>query len=103
MTSDLETNLALMKLRELAPESVEDAREFRGEVTIHIRPDRLITVCELLRDDPGLTFKYLSDLTAVDLYPNEAALQSGVKADGRPPQTGVRWGKGPPLLSRKGI
>ena len=71
MTSDLETNLALMKLRELAPESVEDAREFRGEVTIHIRPDRLITVCELLRDDPGLTFKYLSDLTAVDLYPNE--------------------------------
>jgi NADH-quinone oxidoreductase subunit C len=71
MTSDLETNLALMRLREFAPESVEDAREFRSEVTIYIRPDRLITVCELLRDDPGLTFKYLSDLTAVDLYPNE--------------------------------
>jgi NADH-quinone oxidoreductase subunit C len=71
MTSDLETNLALKKLREFAPESVEEAREFRGEVTIYIRPDRLITVCELLRDEPGLAFKYLSDLTAVDLYPNE--------------------------------
>src|SRR5208337_3589060 len=71
MTSDLETNLALMKLREFAPESIEDAREFRGEVTIYIRPERLISVCEFLRDEPGLSFKYLSDITAVDLYPNE--------------------------------
>ena len=71
MPSNLETNLALKKLREFSPESVEDARQFRGEVTIYIRRDRLITVCEFLRDDSGLAFKYLSDLTAVDLYPDE--------------------------------
>jgi NADH-quinone oxidoreductase subunit C len=71
MSSDRETNLTLTKLREFAPEAVEDAREFRGEVTIYIQPDSLITVCEFLRDEPGLTFKYLSDITAVDLYPNE--------------------------------
>ena len=71
MPSDLESSLALIKLREFAPESVEDAREFRGELTIYIRPDRLVRVCEFLRDQPGLTFKYLSDITAVDLYPNE--------------------------------
>jgi NADH-quinone oxidoreductase subunit C len=71
MPSDLESNLALRKLREFAPESVECAREFRAEVTIYIRPDRLIRVCEFLRDEPRLSFKYLSDITAVDLYPNE--------------------------------
>jgi len=71
MPSDLESNLALKKLREFAPEAVEGAREFRTEVTIHIRPDRLISVCEFLRDEPRLAFKYLSDITAVDHYPNE--------------------------------
>ncbi len=71
MPSNLESSLALRKLRGFAPESIEDAREFRGEVTIYIRRDRLIPVCEFLRDDPGLTFKFLSDVTAVDLYPNE--------------------------------
>jgi NADH-quinone oxidoreductase subunit C len=71
MPSDLESNLALKKLRESAQEAVEDAREFRAEITIYVRPDRLIQVCEFLRDEPGLTFKYLSDITAVDHYPNE--------------------------------
>jgi len=71
MPPDLESNLALKKLREFAPEAVEGAREFRAELTIYIRPDRLLQVCEFLRDEPGLTFKYLSDVTAVDNYPNE--------------------------------
>jgi NADH-quinone oxidoreductase subunit C len=71
MPSDLESNLALKKLREFAPEAVEGAREFRAELTIYVRPDRLIRVCEFLRDEPGLSFKYLSDVTAVDHYPNE--------------------------------
>jgi NADH-quinone oxidoreductase subunit C len=71
MPSVLESNLALKKLQEFAPEAVEDAREFRAEVTIYIRPDRLTRVCEFLRDEPSLSFKYLSDITAVDLYPNE--------------------------------
>jgi NADH-quinone oxidoreductase subunit C len=71
MPSNLESNLALKKLREFAPESVEGAREFRGELTLYIRPDRLVRACEFLRDEPGLTFNYLADITAVDLYPNE--------------------------------
>jgi NADH-quinone oxidoreductase subunit C len=71
MPFDLESNLALNKLREFAPEAVEGAKEFRGELTIYIRADRLVRVCEFLRAEPGLSFKYLSDLTAVDLYPNE--------------------------------
>jgi NADH-quinone oxidoreductase subunit C len=71
MPSNLESNLALKKLQALAPECVEDAREFRGEVTIYIHPDRLTRTCEFLRDDPALALSFLSDITAVDLYPNE--------------------------------
>ena len=71
MATDLETNLAFKKLRELEPEAVEDSRTFRGEVTLYIRPAHLIRACEFLRDDPGLKFSFLVDVTALDLYPNE--------------------------------
>jgi len=71
MSSDPESSLALKKLREFAPDFVEEAKEFRGEITIYIRPIGLLAVCEFLREQPGLGFNYLSDLTAVDLYPNE--------------------------------
>ncbi len=71
MTTDLETNLAFKKLRESEPEAVEDARSFRGEVTLYIRPACLIRACEYLRDEPGLKFSFLVDVTVVDLYPNE--------------------------------
>jgi NADH-quinone oxidoreductase subunit C len=71
MPFDLQSNSALEKLREYSLEAVEDAREFRGELTIYIRPDWIIKVGEFLRDQPGLSFKCLSDVTALDLYPNE--------------------------------
>jgi NADH-quinone oxidoreductase subunit C len=71
MPSDLESNLTLKKLREFAPQAVDEVRAFRGEITIYIRPDLLIRACEFLRDEPGLSFTFLSDVTAVDLYPNE--------------------------------
>lgn len=34
------------------------------------------SVCEFLRDASGLSFKYLSDLTAVDHYPNEPRFET---------------------------
>jgi NADH-quinone oxidoreductase subunit C len=71
MPTGLESNLALKKLREFAPESIEEARQFRGELTVYIRPGGLTRVCEFLRDQPALAFNYLADLTAVDFYPNE--------------------------------
>ena len=71
MPSDLESNLTLKKLREFAPQAVDEVREFRGEIAIYIRPDMLIRAGEFLRDEPGLSFRFLSDVTAVDLYPNE--------------------------------
>ena len=71
MPSDLESNLTLKQLREFATRELEEAGEFRGELTIYVRPGALIRVCEFLRDEPSLSYKFLSDVTAVDLYPNE--------------------------------
>jgi NADH-quinone oxidoreductase subunit C len=71
MPPDLHTNLTLHKVQAFDPEAIEDTQSFRGEPTLFIRPDRLVRICEFLRDAPGLCFKYLSDLTAVDHYPHE--------------------------------
>jgi NADH-quinone oxidoreductase subunit C len=71
MSAPLDAHPALVRLREFEPQVIEDVREFRREITLFIRRDRLRSACEFLRDAPGLIFKYLSDLTAVDLYPSE--------------------------------
>jgi NADH-quinone oxidoreductase subunit C len=71
MTPELETNPALQKLRAHDPEAVEDTRAFRGEATLYIRSAHLLRACEFLRDEPGLKFSFLADVTALDLYPQE--------------------------------
>lgn len=52
------------------PEAVSGPIEFRGETTIVVQPDRLIEVCTFLRDDPALKFDLLSDVSAVDHFPD---------------------------------
>jgi NADH-quinone oxidoreductase subunit C len=71
MPSSLEASPLLQKVRAFDPEGVEDAQAFRGEVTFLIRRKSLLRVCEYLRDLPGVSFKFLADLTAVDQYPTE--------------------------------
>jgi NADH-quinone oxidoreductase subunit C len=71
MPESFETHTAFQKIREWDPQAIVEAREFRGEVTLYLQPSRLRAVCEFLRDLPELNFKYLSDVTAVDLYPAE--------------------------------
>ncbi len=71
MAADLQTFPALVKLREFDAEAVEDARTFRGEVTVYIRPAQFIRTCEFLRDESDLKFSFLADVTALDLYPQE--------------------------------
>jgi NADH-quinone oxidoreductase subunit C len=71
MPDEIETSLALKQLKAFSPEAVEEARAFRGEVTLYIQPQSLRRVAEFLRDAPDLLFKFLADVTAVDLYPTE--------------------------------
>lgn len=76
MQSDPELNTAVQKLRQFAPDAVEDVATFRGDISVHIQANRLRAICEFLRDEPGLVFKYLSDITAVDHYPGEPRFET---------------------------
>jgi NADH-quinone oxidoreductase subunit C len=71
MPDDIEPYIALKQLKDVDPAAVEEARAFRGEITVYIRAQSLRRVSEFLRDAPELLFKFLADVTAVDLYPNE--------------------------------
>jgi NADH-quinone oxidoreductase subunit C len=63
--------LTVTKIQAVFPDAVESVKDFRGERTIRIRRERIVEVCRLLRDDPGLRYNYLSDLSATDYYPDE--------------------------------
>ncbi len=76
MSSNLESNLVLQKLRELAPESIEGAQLFRGELTISLNAPSLLRVCQFLRDTPPFSFNFLSDVTALDHYPQEPRFET---------------------------
>lgn len=71
MGSSLEPDFLLEKLREFDSGAVEASQVFRGELTVFIPRNRLVRVCEFLRDAPDLSYKFLADLTAVDRYPTE--------------------------------
>ena len=51
--------------------------DFRGDILdpcLNVEPSSIVEVCRFLRDDPGLKFEVLSDLTGLDL-PKEDKLQ----------------------------
>ncbi|MCC3763641.1 NADH-quinone oxidoreductase subunit C [Glycomyces sp. TRM65418] len=58
-------------LRELLGDDVTRAVVVdRGELTIHVAPDRLAEVCRALRDDEGLRFELCNSVSGVD-YPDQ--------------------------------
>jgi len=61
----------VQRLHSALPGALSTVSEFRGELTVHIKPAHLRPVCEFLRTDPGLQFNFLADVTAVDRYPLE--------------------------------
>jgi NADH-quinone oxidoreductase subunit C len=52
-------------------DAVQDVIEFRGETTIVIDAPKIVEACEFFRDTEGLEYIFLSDITAVDYYPEE--------------------------------
>ncbi len=61
----------VQRIKAQFPEAVEEIAEFRGEVTVLLTPDCLAPVALFLRDDPDAAFDFLSDVSAVDYYPEE--------------------------------
>ena len=73
---DASNHPLVKKLRARFDGSAGEASEFVGQVSVRIEPDRIVEVCNFLRDDPDAAFNYLSDLTCVH-YPmrQEAPLE----------------------------
>lgn len=52
-------------------DAIQDVVEFRGELTLVVDPAKIVDTCEFFRDTEGLEYNFLSDVTAVDYYPQE--------------------------------
>ena len=52
-------------------EAVQDVVEHRGETTVVVDAAKIDQVCQFFRDTAGLEYNFLSDVTAVDYYPQE--------------------------------
>jgi NADH-quinone oxidoreductase subunit C len=47
-------------------DAIERVTVDRGELTLHIKPERIAEVCQVLRDDPALRFELCSSVSGVD-------------------------------------
>jgi len=55
-----------MKLNEKFPYSILEKIEFRDELTLIVDKNKIVEICQYLRDDPELLFDMLIDLCGVD-------------------------------------
>ena len=58
-------------LQAAMPEALLDSHCFRDETTLVVPPAQVVDVCRFLRDTPGLVFNFLSDISAVDYWPEQ--------------------------------
>jgi NADH-quinone oxidoreductase subunit C len=65
----------LAKLKERFPESIQGSDEFRGDLTIFVRTEDIVRVCEYLKTDPDLLFDMIIDLSGVDMYRPEGRFE----------------------------
>ncbi|GIG90986.1 NADH-quinone oxidoreductase subunit C [Plantactinospora endophytica] len=47
-------------------DAIEKVVVDRGELTLHVRAERIVEVCQVLRDDPALRFELCSSVSGVD-------------------------------------
>lgn len=62
-------------LKEKFGDAIIDVTEFRGETTVHVKPESIVDVCTFLRDDPSAAYNFMSDISAVDIFPHEPRFQ----------------------------
>ncbi len=55
-----------LKLNEKFPDSILEKIEFRDELTLIVDKNKIVEICQYLRDDPELLFDMLIDLCGVD-------------------------------------
>ena len=66
--TDASGHRLVKKLKVKFGEAIGDASEFIGQLSVHVDAQRIVEICNFLRDDSEESFNYLSDLTCVH-YP----------------------------------
>lgn len=54
------------KIKENFPDEVVEVTNFRDQVSVIVKKERIVDICRYLHDDPILSFDHLQDLTGVD-------------------------------------
>jgi NADH-quinone oxidoreductase subunit C len=67
-------------------------KTFRDEITVVVKAEKLVDILLYLRNTPGLVYNFLSDISAVDYYPEDyGAGYDGNGSDFRPERYGVSY------------
>ncbi|GIH13455.1 NADH-quinone oxidoreductase subunit C [Rugosimonospora africana] len=61
-----EVHDALVEAHPGFEDAIEHVVVDRGELTLHIKPERILEVCRTMRDDPALRFELCSSVSGVD-------------------------------------
>jgi NADH-quinone oxidoreductase subunit C len=66
--SSITNDRVLERLRAHFNESILSVNEFRGELTVVVKKEDIVRVCDFLKHDDELRFDLLEDLCGVDMY-----------------------------------
>jgi NADH-quinone oxidoreductase subunit C len=65
----------MRRLQEECAGSIERTEEFRGDLTVTVKKEEIVRVCEFLKRDQELAFEMLIDLFGVDRYRPEGRFE----------------------------
>jgi NADH-quinone oxidoreductase subunit C len=58
--------LVISKVKEKFNDSVVEVTDFRGDLSIEIRPEKIVELSKFLKEEPELDFAQCVDVTAID-------------------------------------
>ncbi len=61
----------IARLKECFSSSILATEEFRGDLTAVVAREDIVRVAEFVKNDPGLAFDLIIDVTGVDMYRSE--------------------------------
>lgn len=67
----MDNQTVLERLRSHLGDALLESKEFRGELTVVVRKDRILDACSFLKNDPDLAYDFLSDLCGIDMFTPE--------------------------------
>jgi NADH-quinone oxidoreductase subunit C len=67
----MDNQTVLERLKNRFGDAILESREFRGELTVVVAKERIVEVCSDLKNDPVLSYDFLSDLCGIDMFTPE--------------------------------